>query len=115
MAVTVEWAVFDAAHPAVDVQVGFVEFDARGVVVDITVGFAEFDTFGVVTNVTVGWAEFDTREPPELTQIYGSGGAIARYHDDDAPKQYRIRVHAESDEEEQIILNLIMEFARHVL
>jgi hypothetical protein len=113
MAVIVEWAVFDAAHPAVDIQVGFAEFDARGAVVDVTVGFAEFDTQGVITDVTVGWAEFDTREPP--AQIYGGGGVVSRYHDEDAPKQYRIRVHAENDEEEQIILNLIMEFARHVL
>jgi hypothetical protein len=99
MAVTVEWAVLDVAHPPVDVQVGFAEFDARGIIVD----------------VTVGWAEFDTREPIAPTQIYGGGSALSRYHDEDAPKQYRIRVHAENDEEEQIILNLIMEFARHVL
>lgn len=97
MTITVEWAVFDAAHPPVDVQVGF----------------AEFDAFGIVTQVTVGFAEFDTRYPPE--QIYGGGAALSRYHDEVAPRQYRIRVHAENDEEEQIILNLIMEFARHVL
>lgn len=53
--------------------------------------------------------------PPQ--PVYGGGGARSSYHDDDFPKQrkIRVRVHAENDEEEQIVLNLIMEFARHVL
>lgn len=82
----------------------------------ITVGWAVFDALNPPVSVQVGWAEFDTRADPP--PIYGGGGALSRYHsahDEDAPKQYRIRVHAENDEEEQIILNLIMEFARHVL
>jgi hypothetical protein len=52
---------------------------------------------------------------PNPPTVYGSGGAQSSYHDEVEPRQYRIRVHAENDEEEQIILNLIMEFARHVL
>lgn len=81
----------------------------------VTIGWAVFDAAQPPTSVTIGFAEFDTQFV--TPQIYGSGGARTSYHDDDAPlqRQVRIRVHAENDEEEQIVLNLIMEFARHVL
>lgn len=99
MSITIGWATFDAAHPPVSVQVGFAEFDARA----------------GSTDVVIGWAEFDAGIAAP-SSIYGGGGARSRYHDEVIPqRQFRIRVHAENDEEEQIVLNLIMEFARHVL
>lgn len=108
MTVTIGWASFDALSPPTSVQVGFAEFDARAGATDVTVGWAEFDAgMAVAPEVPM----YDLGAMP----IYGGGGVQPRYHSMNLRKQYRIRVRAENEEEEQIVLNLIMEFARHVI
>lgn len=97
-----------------DVRVGWAEFDADGAL-DVRVGWAEFDATARPFGVFVGWAEFDTHSPSSAAvPPYSPGGGIGRYHG--GYGNYNVPVDtADTDDEEEIILAILMEICAHVL
>lgn len=94
-------------------RVGFAEFDAQGY--GVHVGWAEFDALGAPYQVCVAWAEFDCQSPtPDTVPPFRPGGGMSRYHSH-ARQEYVVPVVVDEAEEEDIILRILMEIAKHEL
>jgi hypothetical protein len=108
--------------------VGFAELDTLATPYSVKVGWAEFDTLAGQGRVCVGWAEFDTRagdtpQPP----IRFPGGGIGGHSDrvrwprfsgnyDHVEKKYTVTVQdVDESEEEEILMQILMEVASHVI
>lgn len=88
------------------------------------VGFAEFDAQAQPRRSFVGWAEFDASagsSGPVLSFPAGGigghsrGPRLARYYDE-SERKYKIPVSGINEaEEEEILMQILMEVARHVI
>lgn len=98
------------------VQVGFAEFDALAAPYGVNVGWAEFDALGAAYQVCVGWAELDCLSPSaDPVPPFRPGGGVRRYHSEHK-RNYEVPVDpVDEAEEEDIILRVLMEIAKHEL
>jgi hypothetical protein len=106
------------------VNVGFAEFDALAVPFGVRVGWAELDV--LAGGVCVGWAEFDVLSDNDLPIPsfpqggiggYGSAQRWSRFSNyyDHVEKKYNIPVQVDESEEEEILMQILMEVAKHEL
>lgn len=90
------------------------------------VGFATFDALANQGRVYVGWAEFDVQNGsdtpiPSFPQGgiggYGSSQRWSRFSSyyDHVEKKYNIPVQVDESEEEEILMQILMEVAKHEL
>lgn len=106
--------------------IGFAAFDTQAESGRAYVGWAQLDTQSVPSRSYIGWASFDTQdvqEPiPSVPLGLGGGGdrgggsyMVGKYYSN-TRKQYNVPIHnVDESEEEEIIMQILMEVAYHVL